>query len=81
MILSFVSLIPLPGGMTKFAIRYDLVGEAYFSLANPVASEFDYTKDLVNLTDWKIVADRLLYDDTGLGEIDSLRYTGFDYVD
>ena len=77
--------------MTKFTIRYDPVSEAYFSLVNPVLSELDpyqrnilslsYTKDLVNLTDWKILADRLLYDDTGLAAIDSLRYTGFHYVD
>ena len=89
--LSFVSLIAFPGGMTKFTIRYDPVTQAYFSLVNPVVSEFDpyqrnilslsYTKDLIHLTDWKIVADRLLYDDTGLAEIDSLRYTGFHYVD
>ncbi len=86
--LSFVSIITFPGGMTKFTIRYDPVTEAYFSLVNPVTRNLDpsqrnilslsYTKDLIN---WTIVADRLLYDDTGLTVIDSVRYTGFQYVD
>ena len=70
--------------LSKFTIRYDPVSEAHFSLVNPVVSELDpyqrnilslsYTKDSVNLTEWKILADHLLYDDTGLAEIDSFRY-------
>jgi hypothetical protein len=89
--LSFVSIINFPGGMTKFVIRYDPISEAYFSLVNPVTDSFDpsqrnilslsYTKDLVNLSNWNIIADRLLYDDTGFTVNDSLRYTGFHYVD
>ena len=90
-ILSFISIINFPGGMTKFVIRYDPITEAYYSLINPVIAldhpsqrnilSLSYTKDIINLTDWKILADRLLYDDTGLSAEDSIRYTGFQYVD
>jgi hypothetical protein len=89
--LSFISIITFPGGMTKFTIRYDPVTEAYFSLVNPVTQTIDpaqrnilslsYTKDLINLSNWTIIAERLLYDDTGFTTYDSLRYTGFHYVD
>ena len=88
--LSFVSIINFPGGLTKFVIRYDPVTNAYYSLVNPGTSQYpaqrnilslSYTKDLVNLSDWKILADRLLYDDTGFSVDDSVRYTGFHYVD
>ena len=90
-ILSFRSIINFPGGMTKFTIRYDPVTETYLSFINPVTSSIDpsqrnilslsYTKDLTNLSDWHILADRLLYDDTGFAVSDSLTYTGFHYVD
>lgn len=90
-ILSFRSIINFPGGMTKFTIRYDPVTETYLSFVNPVTSPIDpsqrnilslsYTKDLTNLSDWHILADRLLYDDTGFTVSDSLTYTGFQYVD
>ena len=89
--LSFVSIINFLGGMTKFVIRYDPVTQAYYSLVNPVSIpqyssqrnilSLSYTKDLVNLSDWKILVDRLLYDDSGFSEEDSIRYTGFHYVD
>jgi hypothetical protein len=88
--LSFVSIINFPGGLTKFVIRYDPVTNAYYSFVNPGTSQYpdqrnilslSYTKDLINLSDWKILADRLLYDDTGLAVADSVRYTGFHYVD
>jgi hypothetical protein len=89
--LSFVSIITFPGGMTKFSIRYDPITEAYFSLVNPVTVSYDpnqrnilslsYTKDLINLSNWTIAADPLLYDDTGFSLNDSLRYTGFHCVD
>lgn len=87
-ILSFLSIIHFPGGMSKFTIRYDLISNTYLSLSNPVDSNFDYnqrnvlslvySKDLVN---WNIAIEKLLYDDTGLQANDSLRYTGFHYVD
>ncbi|CAF5027945.1 unnamed protein product [Rotaria sp. Silwood1] len=90
-ILSFVSIIKFPGGMTKFTIRYDPISQAYFSLVNPVTQNFNpsqrnilslsYTKDLIHLNNWTIAADHLLYDDTGFTMNDSLRYTGFHYVD
>lgn len=89
--LEFRSIIQFPGGMTKFSIRYDPVTETYLSFVNPVTSTIDplqrnilslsYTRDVVNLSDWQILADRLLYDDTGFTTNDSLRYTGFHYVD
>jgi hypothetical protein len=77
--------------LNKFIIRFDPVTETYFLLVNPVVSEIDpyqrnilslsYTEDLANLSEWNILADRLLYDDTGFTLIDSLCYTGFHYVD
>jgi hypothetical protein len=89
--LSFVSIISFPGGLLKFSIRYDPVSETYFSLVNPLTQNFDfdqrnilslsYTKDLVNLSKWNIAVERLLYDDTGLTVNDSLRYTGFHFID
>ncbi|CAF2666325.1 unnamed protein product [Rotaria sp. Silwood2] len=89
--LSFVSIITFPGGMTKFTIRYDPITQAYFSLVNPVTQNFEptqrnilslsYTKDLIHLSNWTIAIDRLLYDDTGFTLNDSIRYTGFHYVD
>ncbi|CAF4371842.1 unnamed protein product, partial [Adineta steineri] len=89
--LTFLSVIKFPGGMTKFTIRYDPITQTYLSFVNPVVSPVDpyqrnilslsYTKDLINLSNWNILADRLLYDDTGLTSIDSLHYTGFHYVD
>ena len=88
---SFVSIIPFPGGLLRFTIRYDPVTETYFALANPLTQHVfldqrnvlsvTYTKDLVNLTDWKVLVERLLYDDTGFTANDSLRYTGFHFVD
>jgi hypothetical protein len=90
-ILSFVSIIPFSGGLLKFSIRYDPVTETYFALVNPSTQSmgFDqrnilslsYTKDLVNLSKWNTAVDRLLYDDTGFTVNDSLRYTGFHFVD
>ena len=82
--LAFVSIINFPGGNTKFSIRYDPVTQAYFSFVNTRLRNvlgFSYTKDLVNLSKWTVAADRLLYDDTGLTDTDSRRYTGFQYVD
>ncbi|UJR20301.1 hypothetical protein I4U23_023432 [Adineta vaga] len=86
--LSFISIIKFPGGMTKFSIRYDPISETYFTFVNPVTRDFDpiqrnilslsYSKDLTN---WTIAVDRLVYDDTGFTVNDSLRYTGFHYVD
>ena len=89
--LSFVSIITFPGGMTKFSIRYDPVSQTYFSLVNPVTYSYEpsqrniltlsYTKDLVHLSNWTTISKHLLFDDTGFIVNDSLRYTGFHYVD
>jgi hypothetical protein len=89
--LSFLSIIPFFGGLLKFSIRYDPYTETYISLVNPLTQTIDfdqrnilslsYTKDILNLTNWKILPDHLLYDDTGLTVNDSLRYTGFHFVD
>ncbi len=89
--LSFLSIIPFPGGLMKFSIRYDPITETYFALVNPLTQNFDfeqrnilsfaYTKDLVNLSKWNTTDGHLLYDDTGLQVNDSLRYTGFHFVD
>ncbi|UJR16662.1 hypothetical protein I4U23_003562 [Adineta vaga] len=89
--LSFISVIHFPGGMSKFTIRFDPITQIYITLCNPVTVEpvvdqrnilsLSYTNDLEHLNNWHIAADRLLYDDTGLTVNDSLRYTGFHYVD
>jgi hypothetical protein len=82
--LSFVSIITFPGGGTKFSIRYDPISETYLSLVNTRQRNvlgLSYTKDLINLSNWTIAVDRLLYDDTGLTVVDSTHYTGFQYVD
>jgi hypothetical protein len=82
--LSFLSFITFPGGSTKFSIRYDPITETYFSFVNTIQRNvlgLSYTKDLINLSNWTIAVDRILYDDTGLTTLDSDRYTGFQYVD
>lgn len=89
--LSFVSIITFPGGMTKFSIRYDPVSATYLALVNPVTFSYEpgqrnilslsYTKDLVHLSNWTTTSKHLLFDDTGFAVNDSLRYTGFHYVD
>ena len=75
--LSFVSIIKFPGGMSKFSIRYDPVTQTHDYGQRNILS-LSYSKDLVN---WTIGIDHLLYDDTDLEFNDSLRYTGFHYVD
>lgn len=89
--LSFLSIIPFPGGQLKFSIRYDPISKTYLALVNPLTQTiaFDqrnlvilsHTKDLINLTGWNTTGQYLLYDDTGLAFNDSLRYTGFHFVD
>ena len=75
--LSFVSIIKFPGGMSTFSIRYDPVTQTHDYGQRNILS-LSYSKDLVN---WTIGIDHLLYDDTDLEFNDSLRYTGFHYVD
>ena len=85
--LDFRAVINLPGGHTKFVIRRDPVTKLYITLSNnntdPAYTDqrniltMCYSTDLFN---WTIVG-ILLSDDTGLSQADSVRYTGFHYVD
>lgn len=79
--------IDFPGGMTKFTIRRDPQTGLYWTLANNntdpahasqrnVLSAFA-SRDLRNWTHLQT----LLEDDSGLSWEDSIRYTGFQYVD
>mmetsp|Transcript_14054 Transcript_14054/g.42413 ORF Transcript_14054/g.42413 Transcript_14054/m.42413 type:complete len:628 (+) Transcript_14054:269-2152(+) len=81
-------IVDMPGGGNRFTVRKDAVTELYVSLANPQtagAAGFDQrnvlelivSKDLI---DWQRAV-RVLSDDTGFTWPDSLRYTGFHYVD
>ena len=89
--LSFLSLIELPGGMSKFTIRYHRPTASYYTVSNPVPANSTTTyqrnnlimfasTDTVGLTEWMEVS-RVAWDDTGLTPADSIRYTGFQYVD
>ena len=80
-------LTHFPGGMSKFSIRRDPKTQTYFTLANNntdptypnqrnVLSLYVST-DLLN---WRHLK-TLLTDDTGLNHEDSIRLTGFQYVD
>ncbi|EGD76117.1 hypothetical protein PTSG_00825 [Salpingoeca rosetta] len=85
--LKFDRIFELPGGHTKFTIRRDARTGVYLALTNP-NTNVKYTdqrnvlvlsasEDLFN---WTVVT-TLLQDDTGFPEDDSVRYTGFHYVD
>ena len=89
--LHFLSIIDLPGGMSKFTIRYHAATASYVTLSNPVPSgsnttwqrdrlHWYWTDDVRGLTGWK-EGGLIAWDDTGLSPEDSLRYTGFQYVD
>lgn len=78
----------MPGGGNKFVVRRDETTGLYVVLANPqttAAAGVDQRNvlELVvspDLASWRRVA-TILADDTGLTWPDSLRYTGFHYVD
>jgi len=79
--------IDFPGGITKFTIRRDSATGLYLSLVNdhtePKAPRQRNILALAaseNLRDWRLV-ERLMEDDTGLSPEDSIRLTGFQYVD
>ena len=86
--LKFDSIIDLPGGHTKFVIRRDdVVTKMYVTLSNPntIENATDQRNVLslctsIDMKHWKEQS-VILMDDTGLNEIDSLKYTGFHYVD
>lgn len=79
--------IDFPGGMTKFSIRHDPKTGKYLSFVNPNTDPrfaaqrnilaFAYSDDLWH---WQI-AKVVMRDDTGLTHEDSIRLTGFQYVD
>ncbi|MBN2046599.1 MAG: exo-alpha-sialidase [Anaerolineaceae bacterium] len=79
--------IDFPGGETKFTIRQDARTGLYFSLVNNNTDpawpnqrnilSLSISKDLIH---WQVVK-TLMEDDTGLSHEDSIRLTGFQYVD
>ena len=79
--------LDFPGGMTKFTIRQDSESGVYFSLVNNnTDSAWPAQRNILslyaseNLVDWHPLK-TLLSDDTGLSAEDSIRLTGFQYVD
>lgn len=79
--------LDFPGGMTKFTIRQDSETGIYFSLVNnntdlarPAQRNVLSLYASDNLVDWQHLK-TLLDDDTGLSAEDSVRLTGFQYVD
>lgn len=79
--------LDFPGGMTKFTIRQDSETGVYFSLVNNnTDSAWPAQRNLLslyasdNLVDWQHLK-TLLSDDTGLSAEDSIRLSGFQYVD
>eukprot|EP00466_Bigelowiella_natans_P001193 jgi/Bigna1/76720/fgenesh1_pg.43_\ len=86
-VLSFDSFVDLPGGHSKFVVRRDKVTGYYLTLANPNTNEsyIDQRNILKlyaskDLREWREVV-TLLEDDTGFAPDDSVRFTGFHYVD
>jgi hypothetical protein len=79
--------IDLPGGMSKFSIRQDAATGWYLTLSNTNTEPDSPTQRNVlslhasrDLRHWVPVTD-LLRDDSPLSHEDSLRLTGFQYVD
>jgi hypothetical protein len=79
--------IDLPGGHSKFTVRYDATSGAYLTLSNGVWNVEQPTNRSVlslyqsqDLRAWRQCT-TLLEDDTGLPREDSARMTGFQYVD
>jgi hypothetical protein len=79
--------IQFPGGMTKFSIRYDPVSHLYLTLSNNNTVpdwakqrnvlSLHVSQDLIHWQHKKT----LIEDDLDISQEDSLRYTGFQYVD
>jgi len=79
--------IDFPGGETKFTIRFDPKTNLYFSLVNnntdlawPNQRNVLSLSVSENLVEWNVVK-TLMTDDSGLSHDDSIRLTGFQYVD
>jgi len=86
--LVFVRFLDFPGGMSKFTINKEPKTLFYITLSNNVTDPtspaqrniltLSYSKDLIN---WKLHPNPLLWDDTGFPWADSVKYTGFQYID
>ncbi|MDF2663295.1 MAG: glycosyl hydrolase [Paenibacillus sp.] len=79
--------IDLPGGMSKFGIRYDEGSGLYLSLVNdstypskPRQRNVLSLYASADLRHWELVR-RLITDDSGLSMLDSIDKVGFQYVD
>lgn len=87
--LTWDSIVPLPSGCNKFAVRLDPVTGWFFALTNPVTAQgvgVCSQRNVVTLVasqdlrTWRTCS-TVLYDDTGFDFADSVRYTGLQYVD
>ncbi len=79
--------VELPGGHSKFTIRYDARSDLYLTLSNGVRDVVHPTNRAVlslyksaTLRDWQLCA-VLLKDDSGLPCAESIQNVGFQYVD
>lgn len=79
--------IDFPGGMTKFTIRYDAITNLYFTLSNNnTEPDWPSQRNILSLhisddlIHWRH-GKTLLEDDLNLPREESLRQTGFQYVD
>eukprot|EP00117_Sycon_ciliatum_P004085 scpid84404/ scgid8603/ len=86
--LTFRQFISFPGGHTKFTIRRHPLSRTYWTLSNNVTNaSYDGMRNVLtvahsdDLITWHVCERRLLEDDTGFGFADSVRFTGFHYVD
>ena len=87
--LSFDAVVDFPGGHSKFVVRRHDSG-LYVTLSNPTLNPkyTDQRNELyvcvsMDLRNWTRGSSAVLFDDTGLAlsRDDSVRYTGFHYVD
>jgi len=79
--------IDFPGGGTKFNIRYDAQTGFYLALVNNVTNpEWTRQRNILSLSvsrdlrHWQVLK-TLMADESGLSAEDSMRLTGFQYVD
>jgi len=79
--------IDIPGGMSKFTIRRDPVAGLYLSIVNPNTNpKYVHQRNRLaisgsrDLRNWRVIK-TLLTDTSGLSPDESVRFTGFQYVD
>ena len=79
--------IDFPGGGTKFTIRHDSLSGLYLALVNNVTEPaWSRQRNILSLSvssdlrEWRVVK-TLMRDESGLTPEDSMRLTGFQYVD